>query len=155
LLKKISDHGVKTAAVTLHVGYGTFAPVRVADIRRHSLHEEYTVIPQKTADLVNETRRKGGAVWAVGTTTVRTLEFGADDNGRLQAKEDWCNLYIYPGYKFKVINHLITNFHLPGSSLLFLVAALVGRKKLMAYYQQAIARKYRFYSYGDAMAIIT
>jgi S-adenosylmethionine:tRNA ribosyltransferase-isomerase len=155
LLKKISAIGVKTAAVTLHVGYGTFAPVRVTDIRRHTLHEEYAVIPQKTADLVNETKRKGGAIWAVGTTTVRTLEFGADENGRLQAMEGWCNLYIYPGYRFKIINHLITNFHLPGSSLLVLVAALVGRKKLMSCYRHAIARNYRFYSYGDAMAIIT
>jgi S-adenosylmethionine:tRNA ribosyltransferase-isomerase len=155
LLEKISAIGVKTAAVTLHVGYGTFAPVRVTDIRQHTLHEEYAVIPQKTADLVNETKRKGGAIWAVGTTTVRTLEFGADDNGRLQAKEGWCNLYIYPGYRFKIINHLITNFHLPASSLLFLVAALVGRKKLMECYRHAIARNYRFYSYGDAMTIIT
>jgi S-adenosylmethionine:tRNA ribosyltransferase-isomerase len=91
----------------------------------------------------------------VGTTTVRTLEFGAADNGRLQAKEGWCNLYIYPGYRFRIINNLITNFHLPGSSLLFLVAALIGRKRLMECYQHAIARNYRFYSYGDAMAIVT
>jgi S-adenosylmethionine:tRNA ribosyltransferase-isomerase len=155
LLKKISTSGVKTAAVTLHVGYGTFAPVRVTDIRQHILHEEFTVIPQETADLVNKTRRKGGKIWAVGTTTVRTLEFGADDNGHLQAREGWCNTYIYPGYRFRIINNLITNFHLPGSSLLFLVAALVGRKKLMKCYRHAIDRNYRFYSYGDAMVIVT
>jgi S-adenosylmethionine:tRNA ribosyltransferase-isomerase len=155
LLKKISTIGVKTAAVTLHVGYGTFAPVRVTDIRQHALHEEYAVIPQETADLVNETKRKGGKIWAVGTTTVRALEFGAADNGRLQAREGWCNIYIYPGYRFRITNNLITNFHLPGSSLLFLVAALVGRKKLMACYQLAIAHNYRFYSYGDAMVIVT
>jgi S-adenosylmethionine:tRNA ribosyltransferase-isomerase len=155
LLKNIAAHNVKTAAVTLHVGYGTFAPVRVADIRQHTLHEEYAVIPQETADLVNETKRRGGKIWAVGTTTVRTLEFGATDNGRLRAKEGWCNLYIYPGYRFRIINHLITNFHLPGSSLLFLVAALVGRKKLMECYHHAIANNYRFYSYGDAMVIVT
>lgn len=155
LLATIKAIGVKTAAVTLHVGYGTFAPLRVSDIRHHALHAEYICIPRETARLVNETRKKGGKIWAVGTTTVRTLEFGADENGRLQEKKGWCNLYIYPGYRFRVINNLITNFHLPGSSLLFLVAALAGRKFIMASYQQAIDLNYRFYSYGDAMAIIT
>ena len=147
--------GVKTAAVTLHVGYGTFAPLRVSDIRHHTLHAEYIIIPRETARLVNETQKKGGKIWAVGTTTVRTLEFGTDEYGRLQEKEGWCNLYIYPGYRFRLINNLITNFHLPGSSLLFLVAALAGREFIMASYQQAIDLNYRFYSYGDAMAIIT
>jgi len=155
LLATIKAMGVNIAAVTLHVGYGTFAPVRVADIRHHVIHEEYVNIPGKTAWLVNETRKTGGRIWAVGTTTVRALEFGADDNGRLQEKEGWCNLYIYPGYRFRLINNLITNFHLPGSSLLFLVAALSGREFIMASYQQAIGLNYRFYSYGDAMAIIT
>jgi S-adenosylmethionine:tRNA ribosyltransferase-isomerase len=154
LLGKITAAGVKTAAVTLHVGYGTFAPVRVNDIRRHVLHEEYTIIPSETAQLVNETKQKGGKVWAVGTTTARTLEFGADGNGLLRGGEGWCNLYIYPGYPFKIIDNLITNFHLPGSSLLFLVAALVGRERLLAGYRQAVDLNYRFFSYGDAMAII-
>ena len=155
LLATIQAMGVKIAAVTLHVGYGTFAPVRVADIRHHAIHEEYVIIPRETAHLVNETRKKGGRIWAVGTTTVRTLEFGTDENGWLHEKEGWCNLYIYPGYRFRSINNLITNFHLPGSSLLFLVAALAGREFTLASYQHAIDRHYRFYSYGDAMAIIT
>jgi S-adenosylmethionine:tRNA ribosyltransferase-isomerase len=154
LLAEIRAAGINTAAVTLHVGYGTFAPVRVKDIRRHQLHEEYMIIPPATADLVNETRSRGGRIWAVGTTTVRTLEFGADRWGCLQAREGWCGLYIYPGYQFRIIDNLITNFHLPGSSLMYLVAALVGRKRLLAGYCQAVDRNYRFFSYGDAMAVI-
>jgi S-adenosylmethionine:tRNA ribosyltransferase-isomerase len=155
LLATIKARGIKIAAVTLHVGYGTFAPVRVTDIRHHTLHEEYVIIPRETARLANETKKKGGRIWAVGTTTVRTLEIGADANGWLQEKEGWCNLYIYPGYQFRLTDNMITNFHLPGSSLLFLVAALAGREFIMASYQQAIDLNYRFYSYGDAMAIIT
>ena len=140
-------------SVTLHVGYGTFAPVRVQDIRQHQIHSEFLTVSQQTADKVNEVRAKGGRVWAVGTTTVRALEFAADSAGRLHAAQGWCDLYIYPGYRFKVVRNLITNFHLPGSSLLFLVSALAGRERIMAAYAHALANGYRFFSYGDAMVI--
>ncbi len=153
LLKAIQDKGVDFAQITLHVGHGTFAPVRCEDIRDHQIHQEYVSVSQATADTINRVRRSGGKIWAVGTTTVRTLEFMADENGDVQAGEDWCRLYIMPGYEFKVIDNLITNFHLPESSLLFLVSALCGRETLMESYREAIAKGYRFYSYGDAMVI--
>lgn len=155
LLAKIRAKGVGMASVTLHVGYGTFAPVRVEDIRQHRIHQEYVSISPATASAVNETRRVGGRVWAVGTTSLRALEFGADDNGVVRPVQDWCGLYIYPGYRFKVVENLITNFHLPRSSLLFMVSALAGRERMLAAYRYAMAHDYRFYSYGDAMAIIT
>ena len=154
LLQQIKDKGVTTTTITLHVGYGTFAPVRVEDIRTHKLHEEYAIISAKTAQLVNETKRRGGKVWAVGTTTVRSLEYASDEHGRLHAKEGWCDLYIYPGYQLKIVDNLITNFHLPGSSLMYLVAAMTGRENLLKIYQKAIDMRYRFFSYGDAMAVI-
>jgi S-adenosylmethionine:tRNA ribosyltransferase-isomerase len=153
-LEQIADKGIRTATITLHVGYGTFAPVRVEDIRKHKLHEEYAIISAKTAQLVNETKKKGGKVWAVGTTTVRSLEFASDEDGRLQAKEGWCGVYIYPGYKLKIVDNLITNFHLPGSSLMYLVAAMTGRENLLKIYQEAIDKRYRFFSYGDAMLVL-
>lgn len=155
LLQAISDKGVDFTQITLHVGHGTFAPVRCEDIREHKIHQEYVSVSQESADKINEVRKNGGKIWAVGTTTVRTLEFMVDSDGLVQAGEDWCGLYIMPGYEFKVIDNLITNFHLPESSLLFLVSALCGRETLMESYREAIAKGYRFYSYGDAMAICT
>lgn len=153
LLQCIKQKGVQTTTITLHVGHGTFAPVRCEDIRNHTLHQEYVSVTQESADTINRVRRNGGKIWAVGTTTVRTLEFMSDQTGTVQAGEDWCGLYILPGYQFKVVDNLITNFHLPESSLLFLVSALCGRETLMQSYKKAIAMGYRFYSYGDAMAI--
>ena len=155
LLDTLAKRNIKVAPITLHVGYGTFAPVRVKDIRQHHIHEEYVEISPETAELINSTKQSGKRVWAVGTTTVRTLEFAANTNGTVEPGQGWCNLYIYPGFKFKTVNGLITNFHLPGSSLLFLVSALVGRKNILQAYEKAIRWGYRFYSYGDAMLIIT
>ncbi len=155
LLQRIREKRVDLASITLHVGYGTFAPVRVRDIRAHCIHHEYLSVSGETADRVNQTRARGGRVWAVGTTTVRALEFAADEKGMVAEKEGSCDLYIYPGYRFKVVNNLITNFHLPRSSLLFLVSALAGRERILRGYQEAVRNNYRFYSYGDAMAIMT
>jgi len=155
LLHELKERNIQIAPITLHVGYGTFAPVRVEDIRQHKIHEEYIEVSIETAELINKTRKAGKRIWTVGTTTARTLEFAANKDGQVEAKQGWCGLYIYPGYKFKVVNALITNFHLPGSSLLFLVAALAGRLNILRAYQKAIQLGYRFYSYGDAMLIIT
>lgn len=154
LLKAIRNKGILITQITLHVGHGTFAPVRCEDIREHQIHQEYVSISQESADTINAVRKNGGKIWAVGTTTVRTLEFMADTKGLVQAGENWCGLYILPGYEFKVVDNLITNFHLPESSLLFLVSALCGRDLLMEVYQNAISKGYRFYSYGDAMAVL-
>jgi len=154
LLEKIRGKGVTIARITLHVGYGTFAPVRTETIQDHSIHKEYVHISQEQADSINAVRQGGGKIWAVGTTTVRALEFAGDEEGKVQPTEGWCDLYIMPGYRFKVVDNLITNFHLPQSSLLFLVSALCGRERLLECYKQAIAQGYRFYSYGDAMAIM-
>ena len=155
LLMSITNQGTLFGQVTLHVGYGTFAPVREADITRHQIHREYLSIPQETVDKIALTKKRGGKIWAVGTTTVRALEYGATKAGHLEAIEDWCDLYIYPGFQFKVIDNLITNFHLPDSSLMFLVSALCGRETLLDCYKTAIKERYRFFSYGDAMAIIS
>jgi S-adenosylmethionine:tRNA ribosyltransferase-isomerase len=154
LLQKLHKRNIQIVPITLHVGYGTFAPVRVTDIRQHKIHEEYVEVSAQTADLINKTRKAGKKIWTVGTTTARTLEFAADEHGQVKAKQGWCGLYIYPGYEFKVVTGLITNFHLPGSSLLFLVAALAGRSNILRAYHKAIQLGYRFYSYGDAMLII-
>jgi S-adenosylmethionine:tRNA ribosyltransferase-isomerase len=154
LLDAIRQKGTSFGQVTLHVGYGTFAPVREEDITRHLIHEEYFSITEETARAVQETKKRGGKIWAVGTTTVRALEYGAQATGRLQAMAGWCDMYIYPGFRFRVIDNLITNFHLPDSSLMFLVSALCGRQTLLDCYQTAIKEGYRFFSYGDAMAII-
>jgi S-adenosylmethionine:tRNA ribosyltransferase-isomerase len=154
LLGQLRDKGVLTTTVTLHVGYGTFAPVRVADIRDHQIHAEYLEVSADTAALVNQVRQQGKKVWAVGTTSVRALEFAADGAGRVQPTSGLCDLYIYPGYRFRVVQNLITNFHLPGSSLLFLVSALAGRERILAAYGHAVAARYRFFSYGDAMMIL-
>ncbi|MCF8056801.1 MAG: tRNA preQ1(34) S-adenosylmethionine ribosyltransferase-isomerase QueA [Desulfocapsa sp.] len=153
LLRAIDEKGVAITQVTLHVGHGTFAPVRCEDIRDHNIHQEYVSISAESADSINRVRKNGGKIWAVGTTTVRTLEFMADRDGNVRAGDHWCGLYILPGYDYKVIDNLITNFHLPESSLLFLVSAFYGREKLMESYQEAINMDYRFYSYGDAMVI--
>ena len=155
LLQNITRQGTLFGQVTLHVGYGTFAPVRETDITRHQIHREYLSIPQVTVDNISLTKKRGGKIWAVGTTTVRALEYGAIKTGRLEVIDDWCDLYIYPGFQFRVIDNLITNFHLPDSSLMFLVAALCGRKNLLDCYQAAVKKNYRFFSYGDAMAIIS
>jgi S-adenosylmethionine:tRNA ribosyltransferase-isomerase len=154
ILRRLAEKNVRLAPITLHVGYGTFAPVRVRDIRQHKIHEEYVEISAETAALINKTRESGNRVWSVGTTTARALEFAAAETGQVEARQGWCGLYIYPGYRFKVVNGLITNFHLPGSSLLFLVAALAGRTGILQAYAKAIQLGYRFYSYGDAMLII-
>lgn len=155
LLEKIAAQGVDTASIVLHVGYGTFAPVRAEDIRDHAIHTESIEIPAITADKINSAKERGGRIWAVGTTTVRTLEYAADEQGKVQPLNGECNLYIYPGFQFRVVDNLITNFHLPKSSLLFLVSALAGRGRILDAYQEAVTKKYRFFSYGDAMAIIT
>ncbi len=153
LLNRLEEKGVERVSVTLHVGYGTFAPVRVQDIRQHDIHSEFLSVPEETAEKVNIVRQNGGKIWAVGTTTVRALEFAATDDGCVLPKQGWCNLYIYPGYRFKIVKNLITNFHLPGSSLLFMVSALVGRENIFNAYNHAVAHNYRFFSYGDAMII--
>lgn len=153
LLQAIHEIGVESTQITLHVGHGTFAPVRCEDIREHQIHEEFISITEESAKKINSVRKNGGKIWAVGTTTVRTLEFMTDDTGMVRAGNGWCDLYILPGYTFKAVDNLITNFHLPESSLLFLVSALYGRESLMTTYEQAIAKGYRFYSYGDAMVI--
>jgi S-adenosylmethionine:tRNA ribosyltransferase-isomerase len=154
LLVELEAQGIRQAAVTLHVGYGTFAPVRCEDIRQHELHKEFVRVPAETAAAVNEIRAAGGRIWAVGTTTARTLEFAAARTGQVEPIEGLCGLYIYPGWQFRAIDNLLTNFHLPKSSLLFLVSALAGRERLLAAYAEAVAQGCRFFSYGDAMAII-
>jgi S-adenosylmethionine:tRNA ribosyltransferase-isomerase len=153
LISSLKEKKVAFASVTLHVGYGTFAPVRAQDIREHNIHAEYVTVPKATADKINATIDNGGRIWAVGTTSVRALEFAADASGIVHEKSGWCDLYIYPGYKFKIVRNLVTNFHLPGSSLLFLVSALIGREELLRCYKHAVAEGYRFFSYGDAMLI--
>lgn len=154
LFEALRGRGVDIATLTLHVGYGTFAPVRSETITDHAIHQEYISIPGQTATLVNAAKKRNDKIWAVGTTTVRALEFAGNGDGEVAAMEGLCDLYIYPGYTFTIIDNLITNFHLPKSSLLFLVSALCGRERLLQSYREAIARDYRFYSYGDAMAIL-
>ncbi len=155
LLADIKKIGVQVAAITLHVGYGTFAPVRSDDIRDHQIHAEYIELSKKTADIINSTKAAGNRIWAVGTTTVRVLESSVTVDGKVAATKGWCDFYIYPGHRFQIIDNLITNFHLPCSSLLFLVSALAGRKRIARCYLAAVEKTYRFFSYGDAMAIIT
>lgn len=153
LMRKIEEKGVKLCYVTLHVGLGTFRPVKADDILDHEMHSEFCVIPQETADIVNETKKNGGRVICVGTTSCRTLESFADEDGTLRACSGWTNIFIYPGYKFKVLDCLITNFHLPESTLVMLVSALAGREHVLEAYRQAIEERYRFFSFGDAMFI--
>ncbi len=153
LLDKIKDKGVNIGYVTLHVGLGTFRPVKAEDIKDHTMHSEFYVLPQETADLINETKAKGGRVISVGTTATRTLETAGLDGMPLTAKSGWTSIFIYPGKKFNVIDALITNFHLPESTLIMLVSALAGRENVLNAYREAVNEKYRFFSFGDAMFI--
>lgn len=153
LLQKVQNMGVKVGYVTLHVGLGTFRPVKEDNITDHMMHSEYCVIPQETADLINETKRNGGRIICVGTTSCRTLETWAAEDGTMMANAGWTNIFIYPGYKFKVIDALITNFHLPESTLIMLVSALAGRRNVLNAYKEAVRERYRFFSFGDAMFI--
>jgi len=153
LLDRLRAKGIQIATITLHVGHGTFAPVRTADIRKHQIHSEWYSITDETALLLNRAIAGTGRVIAVGTTSVRTLEFASGRNGRIIAGSGQCDLFIYPGYKFKIIDALITNFHLPKSTLLMLVSAFADRQNILNAYKTAIAQGYRFYSYGDAMLI--
>ncbi len=153
LLDKIRAKGVKTAFVTLHVGLGTFRPVSVENIENHKMHSEYFEVSKETADIINNTRKTGGRIIAVGTTSVRTLETCSDDAGNVIPKSGDTAIFIYPGYKFKAVDHLITNFHLPESTLLMLISALADRETIMKAYEEAIKEKYRFFSFGDAMFI--
>ena len=153
LLKEIEDKGVNIAYVTLHVGLGTFRPVKVENVLEHHMHTEFYQITKEAADLVNSTKDNGGRVICVGTTSCRTVESAADDEGRLKACSGNTDIFIYPGYKFKVLDGLITNFHLPESTLVMLVSALAGRENVLNAYQDAIDNRYRFFSFGDAMYI--
>ena len=153
LLSEIEDMGVSICCVTLHVGLGTFRPVKAENIEDHDMHSEFCIIPEETAKTVNDTKKAGGRVIAVGTTSCRTLESFTTDDGVLQATSGWTNIFIYPGYKFKCIDALITNFHLPESTLIMLVSALAGREHILNAYKTAVNEKYRFFSFGDAMFI--
>lgn len=155
LLTDLGSKGVTVVPLTLHVGYGTFSPVETEIITDHLIHREYIELTPANADKLNGVKNRKGKIWAVGTTSVRTLEFCAAQGGQISAYSGWCDLYIYPGYRFKVVDNLITNFHLPQSSLMFLVSALCGRENLLECYRLAIENGYRFYSYGDAMAVIS
>ena len=153
LLEKIAAKGVGIGYVTLHVGLGTFRPVKEEEITDHEMHSEYCVISQETADLINRTKANGGRCICVGTTSCRTLESWAAEDGHMEPKAGWTNIYIYPGYKFKVMDGLVTNFHLPESTLIMLVSAFAGREHVLAAYRKAVEEKYRFFSFGDAMFI--
>jgi S-adenosylmethionine:tRNA ribosyltransferase-isomerase len=153
LLEAIRQRGIGIATVTLHVGYGTFMPVRVQDIREHKMHTERYSLPQKSADAINRAKKEGRRVVAVGTTCVRTLEYSIRKNGLLTEDSGDCDLFIYPGFSFKVVDALVTNFHLPRSTLLLLVSAFAGRENILAAYAEAVREKYRFFSYGDASFI--
>ena len=153
VLAQLTDKGVSIAKITLHVGYGTFMPIRSADIRDHRMHSEQFIIPETSADTVNRAKAEGRRVVAVGTTSVRTLEYATDSTGCLRPGPGSCDLFIYPGFVFKCVDAVITNFHLPQSTLILLVSAFAGREKVLDAYRCAVAEKYRFFSYGDAMFI--
>lgn len=153
LLQKLSDKGIILAYITLHVGLGTFRPVKAKNIEEHKMHSEYFEITKECANAINSVKKKGGRIICVGTTSTRTLESVADDNGEIHESKGWTDIFIYPGYKFKITNGLITNFHLPESTLLMLVSALAGKDNIMNAYTEAISLKYRFFSFGDAMLI--
>lgn len=154
LLSEIEEKGIRIARVTLHVGLGTFRPVKVDNITDHHMHSEFYVIDENAAEIINSTKEKGGKVISVGTTSTRTLETVADENGHIKATSGWTDIFIYPGYKFKCVDRLITNFHLPESTLLMLVSALYNREKILEAYKIAVEEKYRFFSFGDAMLIL-
>ena len=153
LMDRVEAMGVEIGYVTLHVGLGTFRPVKEEEITDHDMHSEYCVIPQETAELINRTRVRGGRVICVGTTSCRTVESFAAEDGAMSERSGWTNIFIYPGYKFKVLDALITNFHLPQSTLIMLVSALAGRERILAAYETAVRERYRFFSFGDAMMI--
>lgn len=153
LLEEIRQMGVNIAHVTLHVGLGTFRPVKVDDVEKHHMHSEFYVVEEDQAKLINDTKKNGGRIISVGTTSCRTLESAADEDGNLQAKSGRTEIFIYPGYQFKIIDGLITNFHLPESTLLMLVSALAGKENIMKAYEEAVRERYRFFSFGDAMLI--
>ena len=154
LLQEIKDRGVKIAHVTLHVGLGTFRPVKVENVLDHHMHSEFYVVEESEAEKINSTKREGGRVICVGTTSCRTIESASDENGVLKAGSGWTDIFIYPGYQFKILDCLITNFHLPESTLVMLVSALAGREHVLAAYEEAVKERYRFFSFGDAMLII-
>ena len=153
LLQRIADKGVSLAYVTLHVGLGTFRPVKEDNIEDHPMHAEFCIVSQETADIVNRTHANGGRVISVGTTSCRTLESFTGEDGILQPKSGWTDIFIYPGYRFKAIDALVTNFHLPESTLIMLVSALAGRENVLRAYEEAVKERYRFFSFGDAMFI--
>ena len=154
LLEKIRAMGVKIVPILLHVGLGTFRPVKVEDVEKHTMHSEYYSVSPEAAGIINETRTNGGRVFAVGTTSVRTLESASRDDGTLEAKSGNTNIFIYPGYRFKCVDCLITNFHLPESTLIMLVSALIGREETLGLYKLAVGEKYRVFSFGDAMLVV-
>ena len=153
LLQQIEENGVRLAYVTLHVGLGTFRPVKADEITDHHMHSEFCEISQETADILNETRRQGGRIVCVGTTSCRTIESLANDNGTFVERSGWTEIFIYPGYRFKAMDALVTNFHLPESTLVMLVSAFAGREHVLAAYAEAVKERYRFFSFGDAMFI--
>ncbi|MDD3279520.1 MAG: tRNA preQ1(34) S-adenosylmethionine ribosyltransferase-isomerase QueA [Lachnospiraceae bacterium] len=154
LLQQVAEKGVSIAHVTLHVGLGTFRPVKVEDVTQHHMHSEFIIVEEDQAKLINDTKKAGGRVIAVGTTSCRTLESATGEDGILQAGSKWTEIFIYPGYQFRMIDGLITNFHLPESTLLMLVSALAGKEHIMNAYEQAVKERYRFFSFGDAMLIL-
>ena len=154
LLEQVKAKGVKIAHVTLHVGLGTFRPVKVDDVEQHHMHSEFYMVEEDQAKLINDTKKAGGRVISVGTTSCRTLESATGEDGILLAGSGWTEIFIYPGYRFKMIDGLITNFHLPESTLMMLVSALAGKENIMAAYEEAVRQKYRFFSFGDAMLIL-
>ena len=153
LIKKLEKNGIEFVSITLHVGYGTFVPVKVNDIREHRMHSEFFSISTLTSEKINKAKKQGRRVIAVGTTSMRTIEYISDNLGRVTQKQGMCDLFIYPDYKFKCVDGIITNFHLPKSTLLMLVSAFAGRKNILSAYKEAVKKGYRFFSYGDAMFI--
>ena len=153
LLENIEKKGIKIAHVTLHVGLGTFRPVKESDVLKHHMHSEYYIVSKEAADMINAAKAAGGRVICVGTTSCRTIESAADENGILKPQSGWTQIFIYPGYRFKILDALITNFHLPQSTLIMLVSALAGRENILNAYNEAVKDEYRFFSFGDAMFI--
>ena len=153
ILAGLERKGVKLAYVTLHVGLGTFRPVKVDDFTTHQMHSELCMVSEEAATAINETKKQGGRIVCIGTTSCRTIESMADEDGRVQAGSKWTDIFIYPGYQFKVMDGLLTNFHLPESTLIMLVSALAGREQVLAAYKQAVAEGYRFFSFGDCMYV--
>ena len=154
LLEKIRQKGIRIASITLHVGLGTFRPVKVEDVNNHHMHTEWYEVNKEAADIINETKKNGGRVICVGTTSCRTIESVADENGLMSAKTGETDIFIYPGYKFKVMDGLITNFHLPESTLVMLVSAFAGKDRILSAYETAVKERYRFFSFGDAMILL-